>query len=341
MKNVLIVQTSFLGDLVLTTPVFYEVRRRFPEARITVLATPRSAPILAGHTAVDRVLADDKRGIDGGVLGFLRTARRLRAEKFDTVLSIHRSFRTALCLAAARIPRRIGFEDSRGWFLFTETVRRDRDRHDVERNLSILRALGVEPESCGRRLGLGMTPEAARIAEELLADVPGEGPLFGIAPGSVWATKRWHADGFAQVAKSLAMRRGARVVLLGGPEDREVAETIVARSGGVASSLVGRTDLPTLVALVARLDLLVTNDSAPLHIASALDVPRVAIFCATSPSQGFGPWGGRSIVVERDLECRPCARHGGRACPRGTYDCIELVRDVDVLRAVEGVLGVV
>lgn len=339
MRNVLIVQTSFLGDLVLSTPVFSEVRRRFPRARITVLATPRSGAILEGHPAVDRVLADDKRGADSGALGWLGTARRLRAEGFDTVLSIHRSLRTALVLAAAGIPRRIGFRDSRGRLLLTETVVRDRARHDVERNLCILRALGVEPEDCERRLSLAVTPAAGAAAARLLDEAaPGSGPLFGIAPGSVWATKRWRASGFSAVARALAAREGARVVVLGGPEDRGLAADIARASGGRVASLAGRTDLPTLVALVARLDCLVTNDSAPLHVASAVGTPRVAIFCATSPAQGFGPWGGRSAVVERDLECRPCARHGGASCPRGTDDCIELVRPADVLAAVSGVL---
>jgi heptosyltransferase-2 len=340
-RNVLVVQTSFLGDLVLTTPLLGEIRRRFPEARVSVLATPRAAPILEGHPAVDRVLVDDKRGRDRGLGGVLAAAARLAGCRFDTVLSPHKSLRTALCLRLARIPRRIGFRESRGWFLFTDTVRRDRDRHDVERNLCLLRAFGIEPEECERRLELAVSPGAAAAAERLLAEVaPGAGPLHGIAPGSVWATKRWRAAGFAEVARRLVEEHGGRALVLGGPEDRTLAEEIVRRSGGKAADLAGRTDLPALVAVIARLDCLVTNDSAPLHIGSALGVPRVAVFCATSPRQGFGPWGEHAAVVETDLECRPCARHGGPRCPRGTADCIELVTTADVMRRVREVLEV-
>jgi heptosyltransferase-2 len=340
MKRVLIAQTSFLGDLVLTTPLFFELRRRFPKAEIAALVTPRGAPLLEGHPAIDRVLTDDKRGNDRGVAGLLRTARRLRLEGFDTALAVHRSLRTALCLWLAGIPRRYGFRESPGRFLYTETARRDPSRHDVERNLCLLRVFGIEPEECERRLGLGLTEEAVRRAEVLLGEVaPGPGPLCGIAPGSVWATKRWIPEGFAAVARGLARDHGARVVVLGGAEDRELAERIVSASAGAAKSLAGRTDLPTLAAIVSRLDLLVSNDSAPLHLASAFGVPRVAVFCATSPSQGFGPWGGRAVVVERDLDCRPCGRHGGPTCPRGTFDCIELVSEREVLAAASSLLG--
>jgi len=105
-----------------------------------------------------------------------------------------------------------------------------------------------------------------------------------------------------------------------------------AGAGGRALDLGGATDLPLLAALLGESAVTITNDSAPMHVASAVDVPQVAIFCATVPSQGYGPLGRRAVVVERDLACRPCGRHGGVHCPRGTDDCMELVT-VDEVRA--------
>src|SRR5262249_58906489 len=135
--------------------------------------------------------------------------------------------------------------------------------------------------------------------------------------GSVWATKRWHPDGFAGVVR--AMRdEGARVVVLGAPGEQAIAEDVVRRAGGGATVLAGRTDLATLVAVIDRLALLVANDSAPMHLACARDRPVVAVFCATTPALGYGPWGPRARVVEVDLDCRPCARHGGPRCPPPT-----------------------
>jgi len=128
--RILIAQTSFLGDVVLSTPVFAALRRCIPDAQITVLVRPETAGVLAGHPHVDAVLTDDKRGREGG-LGSVRVVHKLRRGGFDVALALHKSFRTAWLLAAARIPRRIGFRQSAGWFLYHRCVARDPERHDV------------------------------------------------------------------------------------------------------------------------------------------------------------------------------------------------------------------
>lgn len=330
----LVAQTSFLGDVVLTTPLLTALRQRLAPRRLALLVRPEAVPLVAAHPDVDEVLIDDKRGRDRGVLGLLRTARRLRRERFDLVVSPHRSLRTALMLAAARIPRRIGFRSSRGALLYHECVPRDRTRHDVERNLALMAPFGGSGEP--PHLHLPVTAEAAAQAAALLPD--GAGPLVGIAPGSVWPTKRWTPDGFAAVIAGLT-DGGARCVLLGAGGERALAEEINARSGGRATVLAGRTPLDVLVGVIDRLALLVSNDSAPMHIACARAVPVVAVFCATTPALGYGPYGARTAVVEADLECRPCARHGGHRCPRGTEDCMRLVEPEAVLTAARAALG--
>lgn len=332
--KLLVVQTSFLGDVVLTTPLLTALRQRLRPRELVVLVRRDAAALLEGHPDVDRVLVDDKHGRDRGPGGLWRTARRLRAERFDVVVSPHRSLRTALVLAAAGIPRRVGFTVARGAWLYHARVPRDRRQHDVRRNLALLAAFGEVPEP--PPLHLPVRPEAARRIAELVPD--GRGPLVGIAPGSVWPTKRWTVEGFAALARGL-VADGARVVLLGGRDD-EARCTEVARAAGCdVVSLAGRTDLPGLVALVDRLALLVANDSAPMHVACARDVPVVAVFCATTPALGYGPFGRRTTVVEADLACRPCARHGGRTCPRGTDDCMRLVSAASVLEAARALLA--
>ena len=331
----LVAQTSFLGDVVLTTPLVTALRRRLRPCRLAVLVRPEARALLEGHPDVDDVLVDDKRGRDRGLAGLARTARRVRAERFEVVVSPHRSLRTALVLAAARIPRRVGFRESRGAFLYHERVPRDRRRHDVERNLALLAPFGGPPET----MPALHLPVARAAAERAASLVPaGAGPLVGIAPGSVWATKRWTAAGFGAVIAALAAE-GARCVILGGPDDVALAEEVRALAGGRATVLAGRTDIATLVAVVDRLAVLVANDSAPMHVACARGVPVVAVFCATTPALGYGPWGPRATVVEADLGCRPCARHGGHHCPRGTDDCMRLVEPVTVLAAVRGALA--
>src|SRR5438093_893643 len=151
-------------------------------------------------------------------------------------------------------------------------------------------------------------------------------------PGSAWATKRWTPAGFAAVAAAVEADRG-RCGLLGRAADRPLVEAIRAASGGRAVGLAGRTDVATLVAVIDRLALLIANDSAPMHVACARGVPVVAVFCATTPALGYGPWGSGHTVLGADLACRPCARHGGRRCPRGTEDCMHLAEPAAVLAA--------
>ena len=332
--RLLVPQTSFLGDVVLTTPLLAALRDRLRPRHLAVLVRPEAAPLLEGHPAVDAVLVDDKRGADRGIAGLGAVAARLRRERFDLAVSPHRSLRTALVLAAARIPRRVGFRDSRGAILYHVRVPRDRRRHDVERNLQLLEPFGgwsAEPE-----LHLAVTAAAAAAAERILPR--GDGPLVGLAPGSVWATKRWMPDGFAAVAAALTAD-GARCVVLGGPAERALAEEVAAGAGGRPTVLAGQTDMATLIAVIDRLDVLIANDSAPMHVACARRVPVVAIFGATTPAQGYGPWGGRATVIEVDLACRPCGRHGGQVCPRGTDDCMRLIEPARVLAAARAALA--
>lgn len=331
----LVPQTSFLGDVVLTTPLLAALRARLRPRRLAVLVRPDAVPLVAGHPAVDDVLVDAKHGADRGLRGLLGVAGRLRRERFDLVVSPHRSLRTAVVLALAGIPRRIGFDESRGAWLFHETVHRDRRRHDVERNLALLAPFGG-PASERPRLHVPVGAEARRRATALLGDAAR--PLVGLAPSSVWATKRWTEAGFAAVAAALH-GDGATIVLLGGPGEEARTRRIAAAACVPVLDLTGRTDLATFVAVVDALDVLVANDSAPMHVAAARGTPVVAVFCATTPALGYGPWGDAAIVVEADLACRPCARHGGAACPRGTDDCRLLVEPASVVAAVHELLG--
>lgn len=338
--HVLVVQTSFLGDVVLTTPLFSALRRRLRPRRLSVMVRPEAQALVRHHPCVDAVIVDDKRGRDRGIAGSVRVARRVRAEDVDIAIAPHRSLRTALVLAAARVPQRVGFAVGPGAAFYHVRVPRDLARHDVDRNLSLLEAFGGRD---GERDVPLVVPGAAaeQRADALLASLGiGRGTRpFGVCPGSVWPTKRWTPGGFAAVARALYDRYGGQVLVLGGSDDLAAAAAVTAAAGGCAVNLAGRTDLETFLAIVRRLRVLVSNDSAPMHVATALNVPVVAVFCATSPVQGFGPYGGRSAVVAADLECRPCSRHGGRGCPRGTEDCMQLVMPADVLRAVESLDG--
>ena len=187
-------------------------------------------------------------------------------------------------------------------------------------------------------MSLPVLDETAAEAKELLSGVSSR--AIAVAPGSVWATKRWTVEGFASVSEAF-LQQGFSVVLIGGPDDVEAGkkiESLLSTRDGLIN-LIGRCSLPVSAAVIDRMDLLVSNDSAPLHIASATNTPVVALFCATVPEFGFGPWQvDSSVLGVENLSCRPCGRHGGMTCPTGTHACQRELKAEQVIVAAEELL---
>ena len=334
-RKVLILQTGFLGDTVLTLPLLSEIKIRFPAAKLVLLCGPLARELVQDHPDIDEIIVDDKKGADRGWRGLWRKSMALKKMEFSLALTPHKSLRSALMLYFAGIPLRVGFCQSAGWFLLHRRVPRPAQRHDVERNLSLLRAFGIEPEQCHRSLRLPAAPASEAAVAALLRSlgIDLEKPLIGVNPGSVWATKRWSAEGFARAIQMIKERYPCAVLLLGGPEDAPVAARIEELCRGAAVNLAGKIALREMPALLRRCRLLLTNDSAPMHMGVACGVPIVAIFCATTPALGFYPYSADAIVLGKELSCRPCGSHGGRRCPLATEDCIRLITPALVLQA--------
>lgn len=335
--RVLVVQTSLLGDLVLSTPVFAAVRRCWPEARVSVLARPEVAAILDGHPHVDEIIVQDKHGLHAGLFGVLRQSRELRRRGFDLVLCLSRSTRAALTLALAEIPLRVGFRQNELSLLFHRRVWRDPSKHDIDRQLSILDGIGVRYEGGVAPL-LGVTPAARAGLDDLLAGggVSPTTPYVAIAPGSSWLSKQWPAERYAGVARVL-LERGEIAVFVGNAGEAPMIAEIRRLAGG-GIDLAGRTDCAGLAAAIARASAVLCNDSAAMHVAEAFAVPLVAVVGPTSEAQGFMPRGRRSIVVhDASLDCRPKCRFGGDACPMGTRACMHNVTVEQVLAALDSV----
>jgi len=334
--RLLVVQTAFLGDVVLTTPLFRALRRLYPEGGLAALVTPQAAPLVEEDPHLDEILTYDKKGGES----WASAVRKIRAGRYDTVIAPHRSHRTSLLALAAGARQRIGFRDAGFSWAYTRRVPRPLGRHEVDRNLELLRGLGGTPRPEDRVLHVGYTERETREVAAVLesAGIVATERLAGLSPGSVWATKRWHAEGFAAVGRAL-QGRGWRIVLLGGPDDREVAGKVAETIGSGVVNAAGRTSLKALAAWMDRLGVLVTNDSSPLHVAAARGTPVVAVFGATTRDLGFAPFHERSRVVEMDLACRPCGLHGGDRCPEGHFRCMGEISPETVLAACDDLLG--
>ncbi len=338
--NVLVVQTSFLGDVVLTLPLISAIKERFPVGKLTLLCSPLGKELLDLHPDIDEIIIDHKRGADSGWAGLRRKADLLSKRNFTIAICPHKSFRSALMLFLAKIPYRVGFRQSKGAMFFTYVVNRDPRRHEIERNLSILEPFGISSEECLRAPRFPDSVTSKEKVRQLFqaAGINQRKTLVGINPGSVWPTKRWAPQYFAELILRLKRELACDVILFGGPEDNQVIGTIQELCVEPVASVAGKTSVHDLPAALRACDLFVTNDSGPMHIAVAVDVPVVAIFCATTRDLGFYPYTNRAIVVEKEISCRPCGSHGGRRCPLGTEDCIRLVHPEHVIQAVKKLL---
>ncbi|HEX7977089.1 MAG TPA: lipopolysaccharide heptosyltransferase II [Gemmatimonadaceae bacterium] len=322
-----VVQTSFLGDTILTTPLLAQLAHRGP---VDVVTTPAAASVLKGHPAVRQVIVYDKRGVHSGLFGFLMMRARLKDGGYDTAYLAQGSMRSALLVWAARIKERIGFATSSGSRFYTTKVAYRDDLHHAARLLLLSRPNGREPTGEEMRPSLAPSTAERDVVDELLRSCgvePGE-RLIALAPGSVWATKRWPY--YAELARALA--ESGRIVIVGGPGDRALAKEIVV---GVPNAVDATDKLPLLASaeLIGRCAVIVTNDSAPLHLASAMATPTVAIFGPTVPDFGFGPLAPvKAVLGHESLACRPCHRHGPKRCPLKHFRCM---RELSVEQVVE------
>lgn len=337
-RKILLIQTAFLGDVVLATALQRRLAEAFEEAEIHWLVRPDAEAIVAPLVPPGRVLVYAKRADGRGLRGFFRMADALAERQFDAALAVQRSFRTAALLWQAGIPLRVGFAGAGGSFFYNRRVPY-RGSHARDRMVGLAAGLGVSAADPPAPY-LRVAAEAEEVVNQRLAaaGVLPEERLLVIAPGSAWQTKQWPARHFGSVAADLLARGFDRAVVVGGRGDDVLAAEVV-RAAGVDMSRIldwtGQTTPAELIATISRGALCLANDSAPGHIAGAVDTPLVAIFGPTTPEMGFVPLGRAVAIAGReDLACRPCSRHGSMRCPLGTHACMEDLDPVGVVGAV-------
>lgn len=323
----LVVQTSFLGDVVLTTPLIAELAKR---SRVDVVTTLPGAQVLANNPAIRNTLVYEKRDGDRGVSGFIRMVGRVRNAGrnaglpnggYDAAYLAQGSLRSAMLALAGGVKERIGFDTSAGRALYTQRVRYNAELHHAERLwwLSMSECADAPlPEQVQPRLYPG--DDDRRAVDRLLSDHGLTDPFIALAPGSAWGTKRWP---FYPELASLLHDRFA-VVVVGGIGDVATGETIVSQlPPGRGLNAAGKLSFLGSAEMIGRATALVANDSASQHLASAMGTATVTVYGPTVPEFGFGPLapGSRTAGVS-GLACRPCHKHGPARCPLGHWRCM-------------------
>ena len=326
MGGSLVIQTSFLGDVILTTPLIAELARRGP---VDVLVTPGGAAALANNPDIRTVIRYDKRGTYGAAVGMWQTIQEIRGRRpYNAAYLAQGSFRSGLIAMTTGAKERIGFRSSTGRVLYTIQVPYRPDRHHAERLWSLSMSECADPPTRDQvRPRLYPSDEDRRMVDSLLRQSQStDEPFVALAPGSAWGTKRWPY--YVELAKRLA--NDYRIAVIGSKADSETAAEITAAlPADTVINAVGILPLLASAELIGRAQAIVTNDSAPQHLASAMGTPTVTIFGPTVPEFGFGPLAERSSVAGNDrLPCRPCDRHGPQRCPLGHWRCMrELTPD--------------
>jgi heptosyltransferase-2 len=321
--NVLVFNPSFLGDSILTTPLIKLVKRKFPGSKVFFCVRPENVPMFNGLSFVDGVIAFDKRGVHKGVKGLTTFARLLESYHFDYILSCHRHYRTSILMKMLKKPLKIGFSDSKLSIVYDVRVERPPQLAEELKNCALLRPLSdfieediEEPEVTYDRLFY-------KKISAFLGVITRGSKIVGINPMSVWATKMWPYERFAEVINRLYLEDDIISMVFSGPDEIDIIMKMKSLINVPFINLAGRTSLPELAAYIKYTDLVVTGDSGPMHITRCFKKPMVVIYGATTSKMGFAPaYPGVSILEINGLKCRPCGRHGGVRCPEKHFRCM-------------------
>lgn len=313
-RKILVIQTAFIGDVILATALLEQIHAEEPQTQLTVLVRDGNQSLLENHPFVHDVWIWNKR--KGKYLGLFHLLKRIRAAKFDVVYNLQRFASTGLLTAFSKAREKVGFDKNPFSRWFTRRVKHQISApgnhpiiHEVDRISSLVQgSTYAQPRP-------KLYP-SQRDAEAIEAFTTSS--FITISPGSVWFTKQVPMS----VWKELIAATQQKIFLLGAPTDVALCQSLADGHGHV-EVLAGRLTLLQSAALMQRATMNYVNDSAPLHLCSAMNAPVVAVFCSTIPAFGFGPLSDISFVVEAEPSpsCRPCGLHGKSACPKGHFQC--------------------
>lgn len=328
MSRILIVRMSALGDIVHALPVLAALGRAWPAVKVDWIVDEAYASILTLAEGLNERVIVRKKG--GGLTGYLNAVRHLRAQRYDAALDLQGLLKSAVWARLSGAARVIGFDRAHlreplAASFYTETVMPPEAPHVIQKNLSILAALGVPPPA----VELPLHPTAAPATTAAVAAAGGTRKYAVLNPGAAWPNKRWPAERFGTLAAELRARTGLPSLVTWGPNERDLAQRVIDASGGAAVAA-PPTEIADLAVIMRDAALVVSGDTGPLHIAAAMGAPLVGLYGPTWPERN-GPWDPDDQVISR---AGGCVCHHKRQCLRGA-PCINEIEVADVLAAAE------
>lgn len=338
MTKILVIQTAFIGDAVLTLPMIKELKQKEDNCLIDVLTIPTTNEIFENSPYVNKVLIYDKRQKDKGLKALLKLGKELKNNNYDILYSPHRSFRTSILVLLSGVRETYGFDNSSLKHVYKNLIKYNIKDHEVLRNLKLI---GFKESTASWKI----LPEliVKKNTKEKINDYlnsNGIDSFICIAPGTVWETKKYPTEYYKTIAAEL-IKKGYKIIISGSKNEEDICNAILGISNENIFSVAGKLSISETIELIGRAKLLICNDSAPTHFGMVNDIKVLTLYCSTVAEFGFYPYNSKSKYLSFDnLKCKPCGIHGFKECPINTFDCGIKLKPKIVIEEAEKLLNV-
>lgn len=336
MKKILVIQTAFIGDAILTLPLIQFLKTKYDNCQITVLAIPSTSLIFESSDYISNVITYDKKGKEKSLIAYFNLIKKIRKNNFDEIYSPHRSIRSTLISFFSGAKVTVGFDIADFSFLYKKKIKYEKEHHEVKRNLA-LADFNFQENDWKILPSINYDKIDKSKVEQIITT---DKKIIAIAPGSVWQTKIYPKEYFIEIAKNL-ISKNYFIALIGGSEDFSLCEDIKSKIKENIISLAGKLSLIESIYFLTKCEALICNDSSPTHMAMIADISVLTIYCSTIPNFGFYPYNQKGKFISYDnLECKPCGIHGHKTCPIKTFDCGYKLLPEKVIAKLEEIISV-
>jgi heptosyltransferase-2 len=321
MEKILVIQTAFIGDAILTLPMIQKLKETYRNSEIHVISNPVTSSIFDASPVVDKVIVLDKTGTHKSFFSTIKFAKNIRKEKFTKLFSPHRSFRTSLLVLLSEIKETYGFDISSLGHIYKYLVNYNFNAHEVQRNLDLTGAV-YDEDSWKILPQIKITDDIKKKIDIFVNENNrANSKIAVIAPGSIWNTKRYPEEYFSEIINFFISEKFI-VFLIGSEQDESLCNSLSSKFTNDVVSATGKFSIIESIELLKRAMILISNDSAPTHMGMCANIPVLTLYCSTSHRFGFYPYNNKSSYLSYDnLSCKPCGIHGYDECPVKTFDC--------------------
>jgi lipopolysaccharide heptosyltransferase I len=331
-ERILLIKPSSLGDIIHGLPVLKALRNKWPDAKISWVVKDVYVDILNGNPLIDELILLIKSSLTTSIFSF---RKKLRHGSFDLAVDMQGLFRSGLIAFLSGATVRIGFSNARelASLFYTHKVDPPLNLHAVDRNLKLAAALGCEVQEIEFPINFNRETEQEALGFLQKIQLDTRRPLVTLVPGARWEKKRWPLHSFSRLGDLLIQKMGAGIIVAGSRQENGLIHEVRSAMKNPSAEAVDFS-LTKLTALLTKSDVVVTNDSGPMHIAVAMGTPVVALFGPTDPAR-TGPYTKKCLTILRDLECMPCFR---KQCSQGSFECMESITVEEVFEGVKKIL---